>query len=601
MHQDGHGTVDSGHLVIAGYNEVIMLRRLPERHKQHAMRDMGNYDAIYKLPHGDSCDGHQGERPAWPSKSDVQRWQDMNYCPSVFILRPGQHVHINKGRIHAFRKVTLDSLREADCHFDLRAELLKSEDLKGASPNCISVAWDWMFTGSDAAGINREVTCTMESASLCRQNNVETLAVPHFSLLCLASRLAVERKDWLPFLGTPTEEQAEGKPSSDDLCRGILPSLRHIIHSEKERTNGEDFKRSSKRMADMDYNSNKTTVDPRGNDYNCKTCGSELANLYFHCMGCENHLSMDFNICALCHEEKHFKNTIFMNKIKQDRSALINHTGNMTMGRHGRRCPCKKGRSCEYCTLCTGCSCTCHQSFEVRFRTMLPSESLRVLDSIEKQVNEEVHYTKETELRLRLADNREGKAFEEKREYLSHFPRNQEQNENWKKIRAKEVSDDDSRSISPSAGIDVGKAEGDSSLRAAEENTTNESPEGEKSFDGGIRSEKTGSRRDDVSDRISVEGNVVAKESMFDVVTEGTDSDSGTREGEEAGKTVLSGHANDARVSGVQKNIDKVVVVDHSSRRPDVRNDAAKANEMEGLEDSVGIFDLEDRRRSPDK
>ncbi len=60
LHQDGHGTVDSGHTVLAGYNEVVMLRRLTERHKRNAcsmvsgtMFGPTSYDALYGLPHGD--------------------------------------------------------------------------------------------------------------------------------------------------------------------------------------------------------------------------------------------------------------------------------------------------------------------------------------------------------------------------------------------------------------------------------------------------------------------------------------------------------------------------------------------------------------------
>ena len=59
FHQDGFGTVDSGHLCISGYNEVVMLRRLPERHKEHALsllKGKGQelcYNELYELPHGD--------------------------------------------------------------------------------------------------------------------------------------------------------------------------------------------------------------------------------------------------------------------------------------------------------------------------------------------------------------------------------------------------------------------------------------------------------------------------------------------------------------------------------------------------------------------
>lgn len=61
FHQDGHGTVDSGHLCVSGFNEIIMLRRLTERHKKHAMwlltgdrkRPDSYFDGLYEEPHGD--------------------------------------------------------------------------------------------------------------------------------------------------------------------------------------------------------------------------------------------------------------------------------------------------------------------------------------------------------------------------------------------------------------------------------------------------------------------------------------------------------------------------------------------------------------------
>lgn len=63
VHQDGHGTVDSGHSNLSGFNEVVMLRRLPECHKLQACKliptmsgECSDDDAIstlYKLPHDD--------------------------------------------------------------------------------------------------------------------------------------------------------------------------------------------------------------------------------------------------------------------------------------------------------------------------------------------------------------------------------------------------------------------------------------------------------------------------------------------------------------------------------------------------------------------
>lgn len=37
FHKDGGGTVDAGHLCLTGYNEVVILRQLPEIHEEQAM------------------------------------------------------------------------------------------------------------------------------------------------------------------------------------------------------------------------------------------------------------------------------------------------------------------------------------------------------------------------------------------------------------------------------------------------------------------------------------------------------------------------------------------------------------------------------------
>jgi hypothetical protein len=150
FHQDGHGTVDSGHICLSGYNEVIMLRRMPEKHKRRALyilneregKKPSKYDALYGLPHADNV----GEKPSWPKNEAIQKCIDMKYYPSVFILKPGQFVHINKGRLHAFRKMSPAALPPSDCHFTLRSQLIADENLVSTEQICVSVAWDWMVS-----------------------------------------------------------------------------------------------------------------------------------------------------------------------------------------------------------------------------------------------------------------------------------------------------------------------------------------------------------------------------------------------------------------------------------------------------------------------
>jgi hypothetical protein len=64
------------------------------------------------------------------------------YYPSVFILQAGQFVHINKGRLHAFRKMTTEPLPQSDAHAKLRVEVVTKDKLQPGLV-CISIAHDW--------------------------------------------------------------------------------------------------------------------------------------------------------------------------------------------------------------------------------------------------------------------------------------------------------------------------------------------------------------------------------------------------------------------------------------------------------------------------
>jgi hypothetical protein len=52
FHEDGSGTVDSGHLCLCGFNEVIILRRLEGREREEAARILGF--SLVNRPHDQS-------------------------------------------------------------------------------------------------------------------------------------------------------------------------------------------------------------------------------------------------------------------------------------------------------------------------------------------------------------------------------------------------------------------------------------------------------------------------------------------------------------------------------------------------------------------
>ena len=129
-----------------------MLRRMPEEHKERALyilndqknkKKRSKYDGLYGLPHGDGL----GDKPDWPTVDAIEECRRMNYYPSVFVLKPGQFVHINKGRLHAFRKLSPTDLPPNDCHRQLRLGINKEHGPK--EHICISVAWDWMVRATN--------------------------------------------------------------------------------------------------------------------------------------------------------------------------------------------------------------------------------------------------------------------------------------------------------------------------------------------------------------------------------------------------------------------------------------------------------------------
>jgi hypothetical protein len=76
LHRDGMGTVDSGHTVAAGWNEVIMLRRttgpeINEAMQIYHLQSASATEYIEGLPHEDG----QREMQRWPSIDTLEKWK----------------------------------------------------------------------------------------------------------------------------------------------------------------------------------------------------------------------------------------------------------------------------------------------------------------------------------------------------------------------------------------------------------------------------------------------------------------------------------------------------------------------------------------------
>jgi hypothetical protein len=87
-HVIGFGTVDSGHLCLSGYSEVVLLRRLPKGHDRNAMINaLGGEDSSKTSPLSDVevniclmlCATSQGGMKLckWPGKDEILRLQSL--------------------------------------------------------------------------------------------------------------------------------------------------------------------------------------------------------------------------------------------------------------------------------------------------------------------------------------------------------------------------------------------------------------------------------------------------------------------------------------------------------------------------------------------
>ena len=349
----------------------------------------------------------------------------MNYAPSVFILSPGQMLHINKGRLHAFRKLSPFALPSFDCHAELRAQLLKKIDNPGEEKTCTSIAWDWEFKGVTAEGIDQEVTSMLECSKLNRERKVGSLGVAETSILFMARRHVSEYKElsetagdsqdmaFLPFKSagpsaSATDSESSGlsdaiaspsAQSSLQVLRGLLPSLSYVVdrhkkaheHAKQMEANGDEKRNVSiAPRSDAQESQDDTNIDPWGlDDMTCKGCEAELSQCYMHCDGCEHLLDKDFNMCVDCHSKRKYECFYPMNKIESKQSSM-NHVGDMEYD-HKKKKKCSvrgssKCQKCERCSYCSFCSCRCHKSFTMRLRFMSIEEEETLLQRVKDVV-----------------------------------------------------------------------------------------------------------------------------------------------------------------------------------------------------------------------
>lgn len=297
------------------------------------------------------------------------------------MLGPGEHLHIGKGRFHAFRKLGMEPLVKDDCHSSLRKDVLRKKKARGKRGNIefknmvnFSIAWDWSFPGHTVEGINREMTSALEAAF--RNRNFvppkQSLGIPKLCLL----KQCVQSESHLS-AGKPADPQFH-----HNLLRGLLPTLEFVVGGEMcvvVEAGAQKLPHTSENLAVF-------PVDPYDNaGYSCRVCNHELSNTYMHCWGCEHLLQKDFNVCIQCYKLGKHRTFEVMNVNVVERNSAFNHTGTFGASR-AHRGSCDERKLCPKCKHGQDCCCTCHSNFSREQRFFSNDGLLNLLSATRKIV-----------------------------------------------------------------------------------------------------------------------------------------------------------------------------------------------------------------------
>ena len=224
-------------------------------------------------------------RPPWPKSHQIEELRQLGYCPSVFTLHPGEYVHINKGRLHAFRKrapllrkrrrKSLASSKDISqppkkVHTPRKSDVGESFAVTGNETEatklddddayveqeefCVSVAWDWLYQGSSSKGVAAEVAEPVQCAAHNIREGVPSLghiegAVLQASLASLARQKAIAARearkksharcqkgeasgDVILMGDTQVGEKTcalLGEPGTEGLLKGLKPALQKLL------------------------------------------------------------------------------------------------------------------------------------------------------------------------------------------------------------------------------------------------------------------------------------------------------------------------------------------------------------------------------------
>jgi hypothetical protein len=269
-------------------------------------------------------------------------------------------LHINKGRLHAFRKLAAQQLPQEDCHHKLRTNLLAEVNFK-VQPTAISIAWDWNFMGSSKEGIENEITYCKNATTLNGHLKRPSLATPDLCILRWIQALCSDCNK----TETISENGCTNSQNIINRLGGLYSQMKALLKKEIATFSIVSNNKNNKKLHQF-HTSDEADLkfDPDSSDYSCKLCFKELPNTYYNCNGCNNILHKDYNICNSCYSRE-----AYMVFTKMNESTFIPlHSSHHHLGKIHENSKHNLHNICQCCQNCSCCKCDCHHHFTLRYR-----------------------------------------------------------------------------------------------------------------------------------------------------------------------------------------------------------------------------------------
>ena len=180
---------------------------------------------------------------------------------SVFLLKAGQALHIPKGCLHAFRKLSAAPLPQYDCHAKLCKKYLETRPTDKEEV-CISFAWDWIRLGNSGHSVAKELDYLTMASRFSTKEKIGPPAPYGLSLLRTAKKLVSE------------PEKLDQSVSARDLAEGILPSLSAFVDREVKAV------REARSFQMVNKNIEVVDTAQSGGPQTCDSCKLELYNFF---------------------------------------------------------------------------------------------------------------------------------------------------------------------------------------------------------------------------------------------------------------------------------------------------------------------------------